>query len=138
MGIKRLLLVGIILAGSIATPGWATMINDHRGSGEIDLWNIDTFNPNNATRVIIDWRVFGQIGWGAFVSKLMSSSINLPDDGRSSGVTDSRIELPNDADIANHVTDFRGRDHVVAEPGVLGLLGIGLIAIILRRRCVVA
>jgi len=114
------------------------MINDHRGSGEIDLWNIDTFNPDNATRVIIDWGVFGQIGWGAFVSKLMSSSINLPDDGRSSGVTDSRIELPNDADIANHVTDFRGRDHVVAEPGVLGLLGIGLIAIILRRRCVVA
>lgn len=142
MGIKRLLLVGIILAGSIATPGWATMINDDRGSGEIDLWNIGPSSPNNATRVIIDWRVFGSFDWGALISRFMSSSMNLPGDGGTSGATDSRtdsrIELPNDAATANHVTDFHGRDHGVPEPGVLGLLGIGLISIILRRRCLAA
>ncbi len=139
MGIKRLLLlVGFILASSIATPGWATMINDDGGSGEIDVWNTDAFSPGNATRIIIDWRVFGPFDMGTLVSGLMSSRMNLPDDGGTSGVAGSGTELPDDALTASPVTDFDGHDHAVPEPGVLGLLGIGLISIILRRRYLAA
>ena len=139
MGNKRLLLlVGFILASSIATSGWATMINDDGGSSEIDVWNTDTFSPGNATRIIIDWRVFGGFDMGTVLSELMSSRMNLPGDGGTSGMAGSRTELPDDLVTASPVTYFDGHDHAVPEPGVLVLLGIGLISIILRRRYLAA
>ena len=122
MGIKRLLQVGLILAISIATPAWSAMIKDGGSSDNFDLWNIDTFNQKKVVRVIIDWRSFGPFDRDVFNSRILGNRMNLPDDG----VT------------ASLATDSNGSAPAVPAPGVLGLLGIGLIGMVLRRRCMAA
>ncbi|MEN8205322.1 MAG: PEP-CTERM sorting domain-containing protein [Pseudomonadota bacterium] len=180
MNIKRLLQVGLILAGSIALPAWAIMIDDS-SAGALDGTNVgslDTFieegdtqgNPEaeedwvnavlagdnttftvkntdinyfstlasdtvfafelasspdyflikNATRIALFENLM-DFDWGVFDSSLLSDGINLPSDGF----------------MISHVSEFGG-GHDVPEPGVLGLLGIGLIGIVLGRRRMVA
>ncbi len=43
MNIKQLLQIGLILAGSIAMPSWAVMINDGGAYDGIDVGLIDSF-----------------------------------------------------------------------------------------------
>ena len=123
MGIKRLLQVGLILASSIATPAWSAMIKDGGSSDNFDLWNIDTFNQKKAVRIIIDWRSFGPFDRDVFNSRVFGNRMNFPSDG---GAT------------ASLATDSNGSAPAVPAPGVLGLLGIGLIGMMLRRRCMAA
>jgi len=73
------------------------------------------FLIKNATRIAL-FQNLADIDWGVFDSSLLSSAMNLPSDGFT----------------ISHVTEFNGEQ--VPEPGVLGLLGIGLIGIVLGRR----
>lgn len=176
MKIKRLLQIGLILAGSIAMPGWAVMINDGGVYDGTNVGSIDTFiaegekqgNPTdeetwvndvlsgyngdtttftvktgdvnyfstdtngvfafglvsgpdyfllkNATRIAL-FENLADIDWGVFDSSELSGGMNLPSDGFT----------------ISHVSEFGG-GHEVPEPGVLGLLSIGLIGIVLGRR----
>jgi hypothetical protein len=74
------------------------------------------FLIKNATRIAL-FQNLADFDWGVFDSSLLSSTMNLPSDGYT----------------ISHVTEFNGQTQV-PEPGVLGLLGIGLIGIVLGRR----
>ena len=121
MEIKRLLQVGLILSVSVATPVGAMIINDGGASEGIDTWGINSSIPKKATR-IVDWRAFGPIDWSSFNSSPLSNGVKLSGDG----VT------------ASDETDSNGGTHEVPEPGMLGLLGSGLIGSILGRRRIAA
>ena len=176
MKIKRLLQFGFILAGSIAMPSWAVMINDGGVYDGTDVGSIDTFiaegekqgNPTNeetwvnnvlsvyngdsttftvktepvdyfstdtngvyafglvsapdyflmknATRIAL-FENLADIDWGVFDSSKLSPGMNLPSDGFT----------------ISHVSEFGGSQDV-PEPGVLGLLSMGLIGIVVGRR----
>ena len=72
------------------------------------------FLIKNATRMAL-FKNLEDVDWGVFDASLLSSEMNIP----TSGYTIS------------HVTELNGS---VPEPGVLGLLGIGMIGIVLGRR----
>jgi hypothetical protein len=44
------------------------------------------------------------------------------------------MNLPSEEYTISHVTEFGGGNGEVPEPGVLGLLGIGLVGMVLVRR----
>jgi len=175
MNIKRMLQIGLILAGSLSMPVWAVMINDGGAYDGVDVGSVDTFiaegeqtgnsNPQteedwvnsilgagtatytvksepvsyfstdsngvfafalvsspeyflikNSTRFAL-FQNLADLNWGVFDSSLLSSTMNIPSDNFT----------------ISHVTEFNGHTEV-PEPGVLGLLGIGLIGIVLGRR----
>ena len=93
---------------------------------ELGAADIDYFLIKNATRIAL-FENLADYGWGVFDSSSLSGSMNLP----SSGYTIS------------HVTQFSS-DRVttppppvsVSEPGLVGLLAMGLIAMGVARRLV--
>jgi hypothetical protein len=173
MNIKRLLQVGLILAGCSALPGWAVMINDGGAYDGVNVGSIDSFiaedhfagSPTeeenwvnlilgagsvtftvknepvnyfgtdsngvyafglasapeyflikNSTRMAL-FQNLNDVNWGVFDSSELSDTMNIPGDKFT----------------ISHVTEFNGQTEV-PEPGVLGLLGMGLIGIVLGRR----
>jgi len=75
------------------------------------------FLIKNSTRIAL-FQNLADLDWGVFDSGLLSSTMNIPGDNYT----------------ISHVTEFNGDSTKVPEPGVLGLLGIGLIGIVLGRR----
>ncbi len=151
MEIKRLLQIGFVLAGCIATPGWAMMINDGGANNGIDAvaeknW-LNSFLGAGAVTFTIeagDTNYFGTVANGvlAFVHKPAADHLVLMNVARiehfesladidrdvfDSGHPGGGVNPPNSGLTKNHVYD-------VPEPGVLGLLGIGLIGVVLSRR----
>jgi len=139
MEIKRLLQVGLILAGCIAAPGWTMMINNGSADNGIDAvaernW-LNSFLGAGAVTFTIEAghiNYFGTAANGvlAFVHKPAADHLML--------MNVARIEhFESLADIGRDVFDpgkSGGDSYEVPEPGVLGLLGIGLIGIVLQRR----
>jgi len=76
----------------------------------------DYFLLKNATRIAL-YENLTDIDWGVFDSSDLSGSMNIPSDGF----------------MISHVSEFGGGQEV-PEPGVLGLLGMGLVGIFLGRR----
>ena len=183
--IKRMLQVGLILAGSIAMPSWAVLVGgvdvgavdtlievgDALGNptdeatwvnsvlspasttlsgvkiedvgivaadGETDIFAFD-MSPNapdyflvkNATMVALYENAL-DLMWGVFNTTDLGSAV---DACITAGDCDAKakINLPGDYTIS-HVTLFGEGGNGVPEPGVLGLLGIGLLGIIVGRR----
>ena len=171
--IKRLLQVGLVLAGFASMPSWAILINDGgvfdgTDVGVVDTllaeaakvgdplaeqdwvnsilaptsvtWTIKTepvtyfstdasdvfafelasvtgpdyFLVKNATHMAL-FENLADINWGVFDTSLLSSDLNLPDL--------QEFEI-------SHVTEF----NAVPEPGMAGLLAIGLLGMVVTRR----
>ena len=172
--IKRLLQVGLVLAGFASMPSWAVPITINDGGvfdgtdvGLIDVFiaedakqgnpadetawvntilsgmgitveyevkaetvtyfstdatgvfafdltpaSADYFIVKNSTRIAL-FENLADIDWGVFDTALLSSDMNLPDDPY----------------FISHVTQFS-----VPEPGMVGLLAIGLIGMVVTRR----
>ena len=172
--IKRLLQVGLVLAGFASMPSWAILIND---GGVFDGTNVgvvdtllaeaesvgnplseedwvnsilattttvtytiktepvtyfstdaldvfafelatvpgpDYFLVKNATHMAL-FENLADINWGVFDTSLLTNDLNLPD------LEEFTI---------SHVTEF----NAVPEPGMAGLLGIGLLGMVVTRR----
>jgi hypothetical protein len=176
MLLKRVLQIGLILAGALTMPAWAIMIDDSLAGvlngtnvGSLDSFsqedekqgswqseenwvnnflgagsvtytdktpNVTYFNTDaigvyafslvsapeyfllkNATRIAL-FLNNADSDWGVFDAASLSGTMNIPGDGFT----------------ISHVTEFNGDPTKVPEPGILGLLGIGLIGIVLGRR----
>lgn len=143
MKIMRLLQLGLVLAGSIATPGHAMMINGddiYGWAGVVDegYWTNEFLSAGADTGGVF---TFGPESAHTPVMFMMSSiraavfeSLGDIDQGAfDSGKLDGEKTPPG-------ATEFDGGSYEVPEPGVLGLLGVGLVGIILgrRRRAVLA
>ena len=76
------------------------------------------FLVKNAQRIAL-FQNLADIDWGVFDTGDLSAAMNLPD------------FTGEDAFTISHVTEFNGS---VPEPGVLGLLGLGMVGIVLGRR----
>jgi hypothetical protein len=75
------------------------------------------FLLKNSTRMALFMNL-ADLDWGVFDTDDLSSLMNLPSEEYT----------------ISHVTEFGGGNGEVPEPGVLGLLGIGLVGMVLARR----
>jgi hypothetical protein len=140
MEIKRLLQVGLILAGCIAAPGWTMMINGGGSGNGIDAvgernW-LNSFLGSDAVTFTIeagDINYFGTVANGvlAFVHKPAANHhlvlMNVVRIDHFDSLADTGRDIFDSGKSG-------GDNYEVPEPGVLGLLGIGLIGIVLSRR----
>ena len=178
--IKRLLQVGIILAGFASMPSWGILINDGGTYQGTDVGGVDTFKAEDAKAgstaaetiwvnsilgsegITVQYEVKAQdvvyystdgisatggvfaldlrptsadyflvkngtrmalfenlanIDWGVFDTGFLSDAMKLPDP---------------DGYVISHVTQFN--PNAVPEPGMVGLLAIGVLGMLVRRR----
>ena len=136
MEIKRLLQIGFILAGSIAAPSWALIINED----EAYDWAVNVHE-----HLVYKLAIPGTDSNGvfAFEPESYQPSITLMKNAMLSAYFDGLDVVDQNVFDSGHpgggVSPTNGgltKNHVydVPEPGVLGLLGIGLIGVVLSRR----
>ena len=173
--IKRILQIGVILAGSIAMPSWAVMVGttDVGAIDQLLATDVQQGNPTAETTWVnsilaaqtpptsTNYTVKIEPANGVpilatdtanvfafdmspnapdyFLVKnstyvaLYSNNLDLNWGVFDASALGSEFNLPGDYTIS-HVTLFGEGGNGVPEPGVLGLLGIGLLGIIVGRR----